>query len=91
MRLVVSPRAADDIEDLRNWVLSASPRASFDLTAAIDRSFALLLELPQSAPVVGRRKRQRVVTFGRDGLIVHYTVRRDSILILRVLHGRQER
>jgi len=91
MRLYVEPRAQRDFDDLIRWLAQRSPsaarRAAKQLLTAIDR----LLDFPQSAPDIGRGRREAIVRFGRDGFVVRYRISGQALIVQRIYQGLEQR
>jgi plasmid stabilization system protein ParE len=91
MRLFVEPRAQREFDNHIDWLAERSPsaarRAALQLLNAIDR----LLDFPESAPDIGRGRREAVVPFGRDGFVLRYRISGQAVIIQRIYHGLQQR
>jgi plasmid stabilization system protein ParE len=91
VKLVVTPRARRDLEMLIDWVAERAPVAARRASDQIYASFRRLLEHPASAPAIDDRRREAVVSFGRDGFVIRYRIIGDFLVIERVYHGLQDR
>lgn len=88
MKLEWLPEAARNFEDQINYVAARNLRAAVELGDAIEASVSLLTAHPE----MGRRGRvagtRELVVPGRPYVAI-YRLEPDTILILRLLHGRQ--
>jgi plasmid stabilization system protein ParE len=87
----VSLAASADLERVIDWLTERSPRAGREARDQLLGALDLLDRNPYAAPAVELDAREKVVSYGRDGFIVRYRVESDAVVILRVLHGRQQR
>lgn len=90
MRIVIAPRALDDIERLIQWLLDvgaeqAAARAKLTIEAAINS----LEEFPDRGASRGRGMRELLAPFGQGAYVLRYRVGADSVLIARIRHSRE--
>ncbi|WP_165190506.1 type II toxin-antitoxin system RelE/ParE family toxin [Caulobacter soli] len=90
MRIIVAPRALDDIERLVQWLLDvdaeqAAARAKHTIEAAIDS----LEEFPERGASRGRGMRELFAPFGNGAYVLRYRVGPNSVLIARIRHSRE--
>jgi plasmid stabilization system protein ParE len=85
-----SSRARRELFDKVDWLVARSPTAAASARSRIDDVLDRIAEYPDAAPVVGGLRSARV-DFGHYGFILQYRVRADAVVIMRVLHGRQNR
>jgi toxin ParE1/3/4 len=85
-RHVISPRAADDLEEIQDHIAAHNPRAAARLIDAIERRCRLLAQ----QPMIGRDRsdllpgmRSVVV----DRYLIFYRAISNGIEVVRVLHG----
>jgi toxin ParE1/3/4 len=92
MKLRVTPRAAQDLADIADYVREHSPQAALGIRAAILQSFQNLVSFPN----VGRRQNvdgvRKLVT-RRYPYLIYYTTDdvADEIVILAIQHSARER
>jgi plasmid stabilization system protein ParE len=91
MKLFVEPRAQRGFDDLVDWLAEHSPVAARRATARILTAIERLLDFPQSAPEIGRGRREAVVRFGRDGFVVRYRIVGEAVVVQRIYQGLQRR
>ncbi|MBB2794990.1 UNVERIFIED_ORG: plasmid stabilization system protein ParE [Rhizobium pisi] len=96
MKFVFLPEAEDDIERLFDFLMrQESPVAAQKAMLAIDEGIQMLLE----NPYLGIRMeshaeyRQLFVPFGKSAYVLRYRIRdeADTLVIVRVWHGREKR
>jgi plasmid stabilization system protein ParE len=90
MRILIAPRALDDIERLVRWLLDvgaepAAARAKLTLEAAIDS----LEEFPDRGSLQPRGMRELIAPFGQAAYVIRYRVQSDAVLIARIRHSRE--
>lgn len=90
MKFVVSAAARRDLERHVDWLDIRSPAAAERALNEILTAFDLLADFPEIGRAAGAR-REWPVKFGRDGLVVIYTVSARRLRIERVRHGRERR
>jgi plasmid stabilization system protein ParE len=91
VKLVVTPCARRDLENLTDWIAERAPQAARQASDQVYAGIRRLLEHPASAPAIDDHRREAVVSFGRDGLIVRYRIVEDFLVVERVYHGLQDR
>lgn len=90
MKLVWSPFALSDRDEIFSHIEAESPQAAVTVDKQIAAAARRLIEFPES----GRPRRvagTRELVVSRTPFIVAYLVSADVIRILRVLHGAQLR
>lgn len=93
MKVVLSARAARDIERLWAFLDSKNPRAADRFLDEIERAYLSLSDSPERGRPVRPNFRELVVPFGRGAYILRYTVSRDygMVVVVRIWHGREAR
>jgi plasmid stabilization system protein ParE len=56
MRIVVTPTALAEIDEILSYVEERNPRAAADIAAALERTIALIAKRPESAPFVFEKR-----------------------------------
>jgi plasmid stabilization system protein ParE len=92
VNIVISPRAASDLDRLRAFLAEESFQAA---QRAVDRLHAGL-RLLQDFPGLGRPLaqiglRELILPFGKSAYVVHYRHSADRVVVLRIWHGRELR
>jgi plasmid stabilization system protein ParE len=87
------PEALADLELLLDYLKSRNERAALRAGQVIDAASLSLADSPyRGVPLAddsGRRK--LVIPFGKSAYLLHYIVDDNSVVIVRVYHGRQNR
>lgn len=89
MRLCVSPRAADDLDAIVDYLTENSPAAAARVLQRIEAQARQLLEQPDAGrarPELGAGLRHRPV----GAYLILYRVVGDDVEIIRVVHGRRD-
>jgi plasmid stabilization system protein ParE len=73
------------------WLDARSPAAARRAADEVDRRLAGLVDFPLSAPAVDEHHRQVFIDFGRYGFVARYRIEGDTLLVVAILHGRQDR
>jgi plasmid stabilization system protein ParE len=90
--VVVSRRAAADLQRLRTWLAEKDPDAANRAAEAIDARIMRLRAFPKLGPLrITADTRELRVRFGRYGYIVRYVLRGDVVVVTRIFHGREDR
>ncbi len=94
MRLIVSQAAAADLERLHTFLEDKSASASQQIADVLDAAIQSLEIFPARGRPSGiPGVRELVVPFGASAYVLRYAhlTQRDTIVILRVWHGREAR
>jgi plasmid stabilization system protein ParE len=86
-RLVVRPEAVADLAAAFAWYERERPGLGTELHAAIGSTFRLLTRAPEAMPAVHRGARRALLR--RFPYAVYYTVEKEAIEVLAVLHTRR--
>jgi plasmid stabilization system protein ParE len=93
MELIWLPEAKADIQRLYAFLADVNPSAAVAAIRAIQRGAARLLEHPR----MGHRmddeteRRELILPFAAGAYVLRYRIERDTIVVIRVWHGREER
>jgi toxin ParE1/3/4 len=87
VRLRLLPLAAADIVEARRWYSAQSPAVGDRFEAALDVTFAHLLERPRAFPVVRRGTRRAPVTGAFSAYQVYYRLTETDLVVVSVIHG----
>ena len=88
MRLVWSPQAVRDADDLTAYIARDNPVAAIEVRDRIEQLVEGLLDYPRMGRP-GRVPGTRELVISRTPYLVAYRVAGDTITVLRVLHGAQ--
>jgi toxin ParE1/3/4 len=89
VRLVWTRLAVEDREQIFDYIALDSPSAALAVDGALSKQLNLLKEFPEMGRS-GRVEGTRELVVQGTPFIVAYQVRKDSVRILRVLHGAQQ-
>jgi plasmid stabilization system protein ParE len=89
--VIVSPRAALDVDRLELWLLDKNPSAALRVGAVLEAAMASLVELPERGRPRGSLTRELNAAFGRSIYVIRYRVIEEQVIITRVFHGRERR
>jgi len=95
VKLVFLPEAVDDIDRLYNFLMLKNPVAAQKAMLAIDEGLAML----QENPFIGLKMESRpdyhelYVPFGKSSYVLRYRINqeKDTLVVVRVWHGRENR
>lgn len=93
MQIVWLPEAEKDLERLYEFIRPINPKAAKRALLVIIDGVDRLLEFPE----LGRpretlpRIRELIVPFGARAYIVRYRLTQDSVVIVRIFHGLEDR
>lgn len=92
LRLVWSPAARNDLIRLRDFIGEHNPDAARRAAEALKKAANLLLEHPGIGPrIEDREDRELFVPFGQRGYVLRYRLDEETIVILRLWHGLEDR
>ncbi len=90
MRLIFSRAALRDLVRLRKFIAKDNPRAAHRVAKRLRGAILGLVDAPQiGRPVPDFPGEIREYIFGK--YVVHYEVRKYSLYILRIWHGKEDR
>jgi plasmid stabilization system protein ParE len=92
LKLVWSPAARRDLIRLREFIEPDNPAAARRAAAILSKAANLLQEQPGiGRRIEGREDRELSVPFGQRGYLLRYRLHEDTIVILRIWHGLEDR
>jgi toxin ParE1/3/4 len=89
VRIIFSPRATEDIEEIGDYIFSDNPKVAVKFVSDLRSRCDSLQNAPQGGmlrPELGQATRS--IPFGR--YVIFYTPRTDEIRIEHVLHGARD-
>jgi plasmid stabilization system protein ParE len=90
--LIWSPAARDDLVRLRQFIESHNPEAAKRAANALKQAASLLLAHPGVGKrLEGRQDRELFVPFGKRGYVMRYRLDGETIIILRIWHGFEDK
>lgn len=92
LKLVWSQAARRDLIRLREFIEPHNPAAARRAAAILRKAANLLQEQPGiGRRIEGREDRELSVPFGQRGYLLRYRLHEDTIVILRIWHGLEDR
>ncbi|MDO9587600.1 MAG: type II toxin-antitoxin system RelE/ParE family toxin [Brevundimonas sp.] len=91
MRVRLTSRANLDIRQQIDWLIERSPRSAEKAANAIFDAIGRLQSHPLSGRMIASGERETLVRFGQFGFVVRYEARRREVIVVRILHGAQDR
>jgi toxin ParE1/3/4 len=92
LNLIWSPAARRDVIRLRDFIEPHNPDAARTAAEVLKKAAQLLLEHPAIGKrMEDREDRELFIPFGQRGYILRYRLHGDTIVILRIWHGLEER
>lgn len=82
--------ALDDLKNARDYITKDNPQAARLLAGRIRRRLGLLQRHPLSGRVIPEFERQQFREVIVAPYRIVYTVRKETIVVLRVWHGRRD-
>ena len=90
MRLQFSKAALNDLVRLRKFIAEHNPTAAQQVSRRLKGAINNLVDSPRiGRPIEGHNKDIRELIFGR--YVVRYEVCEDSLYVLRIWHGKEDR
>lgn len=92
LKLVWPPPARRDLVRLRDFTRQRNPDAAGRAAETLKKAANLLIEHPGIGPrIVDREDRESFVPIGQRGSVLRYRLHEDTIVILRLWHGLEDR
>lgn len=89
--IIFTARADADLDRLRAFLASKSPRAARAAANRIVAALDLLLLFPRTGTVVRGEVRRLIIRHGSSAYIARYRIVGEDVQILRIWHGRERR
>ena len=85
--------ALDDVKRLYDFLLDKDPAAAGRAARAIRVGADRLLDSPEvGRPLAdGTGRRELVIPFGAGAYVLRYRIHDDTVVVIRVWHGREDR
>jgi toxin ParE1/3/4 len=91
MKLSLTPRAAQDLNAILEYLNERNPAGAQKVSVAIERALVLLGERPYSGRIMKRKRRIRVKVVARDPYLLFYRIEAETIVVVHIRHGAQRR
>jgi len=90
-RLVMAPRAAEDIKRLADFLLATEPESASETGMVLINGLQILKRHPLVGRIAEKGYRELVISRGRTGYVALYTydVQHDVALVLAIRHQRE--
>jgi plasmid stabilization system protein ParE len=91
-RVIVSPRAYDDLSRLEDWLHARNVQAAARLGPLLDDAIVSLQEFAERGRAAPRHRfREIVVPFGSAAYVIQYRIEPDRVIVARIRHSRERR
>jgi len=92
-QVIWSPTASRDIDRHYNFLLTRDATVAAKVVREIIKTGGSLAQSPYRGTIVQQKAglRKLLVSFGKYGYVIHYTVIEEEVIILRVYQGRENR
>ena len=87
MKARYSRLALAELEDILERITAQNPAAAVRVRARVERVIERIEQFPEGAQEVAERPGVRRVPLVRYPYVIHYQVRQNEIVILRIIHG----
>lgn len=90
MKLRFSRAANADLEKIGEWIARDNPCRAAEFVVELEQTCQRLVDFPSGGEIVGRYRKEAVRRKLHGEYLVLYTIRQDTIFIVRVIHGAQD-
>ncbi|MBN3881223.1 MULTISPECIES: type II toxin-antitoxin system RelE/ParE family toxin [unclassified Nostoc] len=92
-KVIWLPEALSDLVRLFDFLKLQNESIAFQAAQAIREAGFSLANMPYKGTAFGdgSERRKLIVPFGKYGYVIHYSLEDDTILVLPVYHGRENR
>ena len=87
MKVIFTARAEDDLERIGDAVAKDAPRRAASFVEELRQACTGLASMPQAFPIVARFRKTATRRRTYGNYLIFYRLRRDAIVIRRILHG----
>jgi plasmid stabilization system protein ParE len=89
-QIIFTRRAQIDLERLKSFLATESPRAAKNAVNALKTAFLLIHKHPRIGKMqADANQHDLIVPFGASGYIIRYELREEIILILAIRHQKE--
>ena len=90
MKLRFSRLSRNDLISIGEWIAKYNPSRAAEYVIELEDTCKRLIDFPLTGKKIGRYNKQEVRRKVQGSHLVLYTIREDTIFILRVVHGAQD-
>ena len=90
-RLIISVRAAADVDRLEGWLLDKNPAAALKVAPLLFTAFDGLTRMPERTRQLIGETHELQVPFGGSGYVIRYEVSDREVIVTRVFHALEDR
>ncbi len=90
MKLVLSPRALADLDDIADYIAEDNLNRALAFVAELRKACQGIAQMPEAFPVVAHRRGENLRRRAHRGYLIFYQVTDRAVIVLRVLHGARD-
>lgn len=90
MKLRFSRLSRNDLFSIGEWIARDNPSRAAEYVIELENACKRLTDFPLTGAKIGRYNKQDVRRKVQGSHLVLYTMRQDTLFILRVVHGAQD-
>jgi toxin ParE1/3/4 len=87
MRFELSKPALADLDEILGFLSERTQLGAAHVEARLRRAFAHIVNFPEAAQAVEQRPGVRRLPLGRYPYVIYFEIGRDTVTVLRILHG----
>jgi toxin ParE1/3/4 len=87
VNLKVTPRAAQDLVAILEFLNERNPSVARHVSDAVERALGIIRKHPYAGRTMRRNRRLRVKVVSRYPYLIFYRIDPDVILVLHIRHG----
>ena len=90
MKLRFSILARNDLISIGEWIAKENPEHAIDYVLEIETSCHRLIDFPLTGEKIGRYQMEEIRRKVHDRYLVLYTIREETVFVVRVIHAAQD-
>ena len=90
MKLRFSRLARNDLVSIGEWIAKDNPQRAAGYVFEIDAACQRLIDFPLTGEKIGRYQKEDVRRKVQGSHVVLYTIREETVFVVRVIHGAQD-
>ena len=90
MKIILSPEALDDLQEIINWIIADNPDRARSFAAEIRAKCADLSFMPNRFPVARDGPRGSIRKRVHGDYLIFYAVEDDYVEVARIIHGARD-